>query len=159
MSSKLIFASCVGYFDRAYYGFYVTSRMLVLMRLYLTLQKNTRTKTISEQPFRQDHLISLSVYLPQYLVSVYSMYLYQQYIPGIYLLVPGPGSSGITGINKEIRTSLFLHHGTRHYIPDILCSTGTTRAQVFHYTAHLLAYEDTTHIHTRRHCVPLGEIK
>ena len=29
--SKLIFASCVGYFDRASYGFYVTSsRMLVL---------------------------------------------------------------------------------------------------------------------------------
>ena len=25
ISSKLIFASCVGYFDRAYYGFYVTS--------------------------------------------------------------------------------------------------------------------------------------
>ena len=31
ISSKLISASCVGYFDRAYYGFYVTSsRMLVL---------------------------------------------------------------------------------------------------------------------------------
>ena len=31
ISSKLIFASCVGYVDRAYYGFYVTSsRMLVL---------------------------------------------------------------------------------------------------------------------------------
>ena len=31
ISSKLIFASCVGYFDRAYYGFCVTSsRMLVL---------------------------------------------------------------------------------------------------------------------------------
>ena len=31
ISSKLTFASCVGYFDRAYYGFYVTpSRMLVL---------------------------------------------------------------------------------------------------------------------------------
>ena len=31
-SSKLIFASCVGYFDRAYYGVYVTSsRMLVLI--------------------------------------------------------------------------------------------------------------------------------
>ena len=30
--SKLIFGSCVGYFDRAYYGFYVTSsRMLVLV--------------------------------------------------------------------------------------------------------------------------------
>ena len=29
ISSQLIFASCVGYFDRAYYGFYVTSsRML-----------------------------------------------------------------------------------------------------------------------------------
>ena len=29
---ELIFASCVGYFDRAYYGIYVTSsRMLVLM--------------------------------------------------------------------------------------------------------------------------------
>ena len=29
ISSKLIFASCVGYFDRTYYGFYVTSsRML-----------------------------------------------------------------------------------------------------------------------------------
>ena len=32
ISSKLIFASCVGYFDRAYYGFYavwfyVTSRL------------------------------------------------------------------------------------------------------------------------------------
>ena len=25
ISSKLIFASCVEYFDRAYYGFYVTS--------------------------------------------------------------------------------------------------------------------------------------
>ena len=33
ISSKLIFASCVGYFDRAYYGFYVTSsRMLVLIK-------------------------------------------------------------------------------------------------------------------------------
>ena len=32
ISSKLIFASCVGYFDRASYGFYVTpSRMLVLI--------------------------------------------------------------------------------------------------------------------------------
>ena len=32
ISSKLIFASCVGYFDRAYYGFCVTSsRMLVLI--------------------------------------------------------------------------------------------------------------------------------
>ena len=32
ISSQLIFASCVGYFDRAYYGFYVTSsRMLVLI--------------------------------------------------------------------------------------------------------------------------------
>ena len=32
ISSKLIFASCVGYFVRAYYGFYVTSsRMLVLI--------------------------------------------------------------------------------------------------------------------------------
>ena len=32
ISSKLIFASCVGYFDRAYYGFYATSsRMLVLI--------------------------------------------------------------------------------------------------------------------------------
>ena len=32
ISSKLIFASCVGYFDRAYYGFSVTSsRMLVLI--------------------------------------------------------------------------------------------------------------------------------
>ena len=32
ISSKLIFASYVGYFDRAYYGFYVTSsRMLVLI--------------------------------------------------------------------------------------------------------------------------------
>ena len=31
ISSKLIFASCVGYFDRAYYGFYVTSRMLVVI--------------------------------------------------------------------------------------------------------------------------------
>ena len=32
ISSKLIFASCVGYFDLAYYGFYVTSsRMLVLI--------------------------------------------------------------------------------------------------------------------------------
>ena len=32
ISSKLMFASCVGYFDRAYYGFYVTpSRMLVLI--------------------------------------------------------------------------------------------------------------------------------
>ena len=32
ISSELIFASCVGYFDRAYDGFYVTSsRMLVLI--------------------------------------------------------------------------------------------------------------------------------
>ena len=32
ISSKLIFASCVGYFDRAYYGFYVTSsRTLILI--------------------------------------------------------------------------------------------------------------------------------
>ena len=32
ISSKPIFAGCVGYFDRAYYGFYVTSsRMLVLV--------------------------------------------------------------------------------------------------------------------------------
>ena len=32
ISSKLIFASCVGYFDRVYNGFYVTpSRMLVLI--------------------------------------------------------------------------------------------------------------------------------
>ena len=31
ISSKLIFASCVGYFDRAYYGFYVTSRVLALV--------------------------------------------------------------------------------------------------------------------------------
>ena len=32
ISSKLTFASCVGYFDRAHYGFYVTSsRMLVLV--------------------------------------------------------------------------------------------------------------------------------
>ena len=32
ISSKLILASCVGYFDRAYYGFYVTSsRMFVLI--------------------------------------------------------------------------------------------------------------------------------
>ena len=31
ISSKLIFASCVGYFDRAYYGCYVTSRMLILI--------------------------------------------------------------------------------------------------------------------------------
>ena len=32
ISSKLIFARCVGYFDRAYNGFYVTSsRMLVLI--------------------------------------------------------------------------------------------------------------------------------
>ena len=32
ISSNLIFASCVGYFDRAYYGFYVTSsRMIVLI--------------------------------------------------------------------------------------------------------------------------------
>ena len=30
--SKLIFASCVGYFDRVNYGFYVTSsKMLVLV--------------------------------------------------------------------------------------------------------------------------------
>ena len=30
ISSKLIFASCVGYFDRAYYGLYMTSsRMLI----------------------------------------------------------------------------------------------------------------------------------
>ena len=34
ISSKLIFASCVGYFDRAYYGFYVaSSRMLYLIVL------------------------------------------------------------------------------------------------------------------------------
>ena len=32
VSSKVIFASCVGYFDRAYDGFYVTSsKMLVLV--------------------------------------------------------------------------------------------------------------------------------
>ena len=32
ISPKLIFASCVGYFDSAYYGFYVTSsRILVLI--------------------------------------------------------------------------------------------------------------------------------
>ena len=32
VSSKLIFASCVGYFDRAYYGFHVTSsRMSALI--------------------------------------------------------------------------------------------------------------------------------
>ena len=32
ISSKLIFAICVGYFDRAYDGFYVTSsRMLFLI--------------------------------------------------------------------------------------------------------------------------------
>ena len=32
ISSKLIFASCVGYFDLAYYGFSVaSSRMLVLV--------------------------------------------------------------------------------------------------------------------------------
>ena len=30
ISSKLIFASCVGYFDRAYYGFYVTSSRLLV---------------------------------------------------------------------------------------------------------------------------------
>ena len=37
ISSKLVFASCVGYFDRAYYGFYVTSsRMLVLEETNLT---------------------------------------------------------------------------------------------------------------------------
>ena len=29
ISSKLIFASCVGYFDRVYYGFYVTSSRLL----------------------------------------------------------------------------------------------------------------------------------
>ena len=34
ISLKLIFASCVGYFDRAYYGFYVaSSRMLYLIVL------------------------------------------------------------------------------------------------------------------------------
>ena len=51
ISSKLIFASCVGYFDRAYCGFYVTSsRMLVLIEgniLNLTaveLTKCTSTK-------------------------------------------------------------------------------------------------------------------
>ena len=32
ISSRIIFASCVGFFDRAYYGFYVTSRMLVLIK-------------------------------------------------------------------------------------------------------------------------------
>ena len=39
ISSKLVFASCVGYFDRAYYGFYVTSsRMLVLVIcMYLSI--------------------------------------------------------------------------------------------------------------------------
>ena len=31
ISSKLIFASYVGYFDRAYCGFYVTSRVSVLV--------------------------------------------------------------------------------------------------------------------------------
>ena len=32
ISTKLIFVSCVGYFDRAYYGFYVTlTRVLVLL--------------------------------------------------------------------------------------------------------------------------------
>ena len=32
ISSKLIFASCVGYLDRTYYGFYVnSSRMLALI--------------------------------------------------------------------------------------------------------------------------------
>ena len=32
ISSKIIFGSYVGYFDRAYYGFYVTSwRMFVLI--------------------------------------------------------------------------------------------------------------------------------
>ena len=31
ISSKLIFASCVGYFDRAYYGFMTSSRMLILI--------------------------------------------------------------------------------------------------------------------------------
>ena len=32
ISSKLVFVSCVGYFNHAYYGFYVTSsRMFVLI--------------------------------------------------------------------------------------------------------------------------------
>ena len=31
ISSKLIFASCVGYFDRAYYGFYVTPSGMVIL--------------------------------------------------------------------------------------------------------------------------------
>ena len=33
ISSKLIFASCVGYFDRAYSGFYVTSSTMLLIVL------------------------------------------------------------------------------------------------------------------------------
>ena len=31
ISSKLIFATCVEYFDRAYYGFYATSRRMILV--------------------------------------------------------------------------------------------------------------------------------
>ena len=31
ISSKLIFASCVGYFDRAYYGLYVTSSIMLVL--------------------------------------------------------------------------------------------------------------------------------
>ena len=43
ISSKLIFASCVGYFDRAYYGFYVTSsRMLVLFWGEQNLSRGTQ---------------------------------------------------------------------------------------------------------------------
>ena len=30
-SSKLMFANCVGYFDRAYYGFYVTSSWILVL--------------------------------------------------------------------------------------------------------------------------------
>ena len=39
ISSKLIFASCVGYLDRTYYGFYVnSSRMLVPIKGGVILQ-------------------------------------------------------------------------------------------------------------------------
>ena len=48
--SKLMFASCVGYFDRTYYGFYVTSSRMFSPSAYTLKNSNSVTRAYYNRP-------------------------------------------------------------------------------------------------------------